>query len=680
MKLRLEVTVSVGSSFTFEYGGSLLRIGRAPENELVLDGGAGQPVSWNHAFIELGPGGAYLKDLQSTNGTLINDKRVVDRIGLKMGDQIQLGHTGPLLKIVELSLAATASTDSLTPASSEKSPQAQVRDSSEHSSTADTADRMPPPAKTDAGQEISRMPGAAQPFFAALKAMHHNRVLWVFVVILFGALLIWLSNRNPQPAKEETKTSVDHPGQPADPPVLTVKLPDKENPALKDGPQATGAQAKNQPVITQNVATEDAPGNGLPNTERREIGRYVAWDKAPSVLLQRQRDPYPWARLRANNRVSSGNYLVSLPGYRSQVYLDSAIRLVLCGNVPEFSGFPPALESVVMLHPPAAGLDADCTLDRGRIVLSNDKPAGPAEIRIRFHQEIWDLTIPDRATEVALELWGLYPGEVSFSREKEPGSQGPLACLGLFVKGRASVTLRNQRIDLPNLSQFTWSSTNAVPVGPQTLPQLPAWWTDKIDPGNAAVGNMMVALTDLRQDLEKNDAVLDAILTRARESDYAALRVLAVLCLGALDDMPHLVDALEDRQNPEVRGTAAVALRHWTSRNADNDLELYRTLYEKKGYSREKAEIIMRLLHSFSEAELNNPGTYQTLIGYLNHDNLAIRDLAFWHLYQLVPEGAKQIPYDAADAPDKRRQVIEQWKRLIPEGRLPPGINVRGAK
>jgi len=141
-----------------------------------------------------------------------------------------------------------------------------------------------------------------------------------------------------------------------------------------------------------------------------------------------------------------------------------------------------------------------------------------------------------------------------------------------------------------------------------------------------------------------------------------------------------LVDALEDRQNPEVRGTAAVALRHWTSRNADNDLELYRTLYEKKGYSREKAEIIMRLLHSFSEAELNNPGTYQTLIGYLNHDNLAIRDLAFWHLYQLVPEGAKQIPYDAADAPDKRRQVIEQWKRLIPEGRLPPGINVRGAK
>src|SRR5437879_4488346 len=115
MKLRLEVTVSVGSSFTFEYGGSLLRIGRSPENELVLDGGAGQPVSWNHAFIELGPGGAYLKDLQSTNGTLINDKRVVDRIGLKMGDQIQLGHTGPLLKIVELSLAATASTDSLTP-------------------------------------------------------------------------------------------------------------------------------------------------------------------------------------------------------------------------------------------------------------------------------------------------------------------------------------------------------------------------------------------------------------------------------------------------------------------------------------------------------------------------------------------------------------------------------------
>src|SRR5689334_21542997 len=106
MKVRLQITTAPGSSFPFEHQGSALRIGRDPDAELPLTGEAGQSVSWQHARIEAAAGQAYLSDLQSTNGTFVNDRRVEGPVALRTSDHIQLGHTGPLLKVVELDLSA----------------------------------------------------------------------------------------------------------------------------------------------------------------------------------------------------------------------------------------------------------------------------------------------------------------------------------------------------------------------------------------------------------------------------------------------------------------------------------------------------------------------------------------------------------------------------------------------
>src|SRR5437868_14185912 len=97
MKIRLQITAPQGTSFTFEHGG--------PDGELALTGDVSQNVSWNHARIELTPAGAFVTDLNSTNGTLLKDQRVVSRTEVKLGDEIQLGFTGPTLKIIELELS-----------------------------------------------------------------------------------------------------------------------------------------------------------------------------------------------------------------------------------------------------------------------------------------------------------------------------------------------------------------------------------------------------------------------------------------------------------------------------------------------------------------------------------------------------------------------------------------------
>jgi hypothetical protein len=142
---------------------------------------------------------------------------------------------------------------------------------------------------------------------------------------------------------------------------------------------------------------------GAPSAEVKEFGAYVALDQWVSVLLRREGRANPWGVLQPEARVATAQTLVSLPGYRSLIALDSGLHLTLWGNLPEFSASPPVWESVVMLHAPEAGLDLDFTLDRGRVVVANRKsPAGPARVRVRFLREVWELELPDDKSEAAL--------------------------------------------------------------------------------------------------------------------------------------------------------------------------------------------------------------------------------------------------------------------------------------
>ncbi len=194
------------------------------------------------------------------------------------------------------------------------------------------------------------------------------------------------------------------------------------------------------------------PARSNPSEEVKEVGTYINLDKWVSVLLRREGEDRPWAVLRPESRVSTAQTLVSLPGYRSLLALDGGVDLTLWGNLPEFSPSPPVLESVVMLHVPAAGTDLDFTLDRGRVVVANrTAPARSAKVRLRFLRETWDLELP-HGSEVALESWG------------QPQRQAvPPTWLSLVAKGRVVVKTSDQTlINLPNCTVSS-GSTRARP-------------------------------------------------------------------------------------------------------------------------------------------------------------------------------------------------------------------------
>jgi Ca-activated chloride channel family protein len=66
----------------------LMRIGRAPQNEIVLDA---KNVSRFHCQIKHDQGKFYLEDLGSTNGTFVNDQPVKSAHMLNVGDVVRVG-------------------------------------------------------------------------------------------------------------------------------------------------------------------------------------------------------------------------------------------------------------------------------------------------------------------------------------------------------------------------------------------------------------------------------------------------------------------------------------------------------------------------------------------------------------------------------------------------------------
>jgi len=109
--LHLEVTQGLAAGHTFDLPGEVVRVGRAPTNDVVLED---LHVSSEHLRIVMQPGRVVLQDLRSTNGTTLvrgGDRRRVageqSSMDLETGDVIELG-TGDGVTSLRVTLADDA--------------------------------------------------------------------------------------------------------------------------------------------------------------------------------------------------------------------------------------------------------------------------------------------------------------------------------------------------------------------------------------------------------------------------------------------------------------------------------------------------------------------------------------------------------------------------------------------
>lgn len=78
---------------TYELETGFLTIGRSDTSSIRFDPNSERIASKQHAFIEAKADGFYIRDNQSTNGTLVNGQKI-DTVKLDSGDNVQFGTNG----------------------------------------------------------------------------------------------------------------------------------------------------------------------------------------------------------------------------------------------------------------------------------------------------------------------------------------------------------------------------------------------------------------------------------------------------------------------------------------------------------------------------------------------------------------------------------------------------------
>ena len=91
VRLVVERSPSLEEGDAFPLNSAPVTVGRGGQNDLVLSGD--EFASARHARIESRGDGAWVQDLDSTNGTYVNGRRVAGAQKLNAGDVLRVGET-----------------------------------------------------------------------------------------------------------------------------------------------------------------------------------------------------------------------------------------------------------------------------------------------------------------------------------------------------------------------------------------------------------------------------------------------------------------------------------------------------------------------------------------------------------------------------------------------------------
>jgi pSer/pThr/pTyr-binding forkhead associated (FHA) protein len=97
VRLVVQRSPSLDEGDEFPLNSAPVTVGRGGQNDLVLSGD--EFASARHARIEVRGDGAWVQDLDSTNGTYVNGSRVAGAQRLDAGDVLRVGETDLLVAV-----------------------------------------------------------------------------------------------------------------------------------------------------------------------------------------------------------------------------------------------------------------------------------------------------------------------------------------------------------------------------------------------------------------------------------------------------------------------------------------------------------------------------------------------------------------------------------------------------
>lgn len=197
------------------------------------------------------------------------------------------------------------------------------------------------------------------------------------------------------------------------------------------------------------------------------------------------------------------------------------------------------------------------------------------------------------------------------------------------------------------------ANVKASEIGRASQLIMPDWLEP--DPKRAATKQKRLYNTPFEKEFDPEQPLslsVPAIVNNPRP----ALAELAVKCLAVTDSYQPLVKTLVNTEHREARLAAIAGLRQWLPQDTRNrqllKVDLARHLLPTD------TDIVYRLLWGFNHADAKNPATSRQLVAWMEHEQVAVRELAFWHVQHLT--GLKH-DYSPINPAGQRRVAIERW-------------------
>ena len=389
---------------------------------------------------------------------------------------------------------------------------------------------------------------------------------------------------------------------------------------------------------------------------------------ASGIIIARKALDAPWTIVEKDAVIPFGHMLVTLPDASVQSG-NGAVKITSRADYDNRSPLP-IMETAFTINPPGKN-DFDIVLDRGRVELLNTKTKGAATVVVHFLDQKWTVELNEPKSRVTLEIYGRWPRGSVF--RPNLNSSPNLHLVLLVTDGTANIDTGEFSYPLeepPGYALLEWQNVGR-PHSPVKLDKLPTW----ADP-DAELSDFAKKAKALLEEFRKlrvetsPDKALDAFM----DSKDPFKERIALISSGAQDDMMRLGKALTETRDFEIWDTGIIVLRHWVGRGPGYDRKLFDSLTAKREYKPIQARIIMHLLMGFDDDTLQTPELYELLIEYLKSDAPAIRNLSAWHLYRMLPDMRKKVPYQPNGTSEDYAKLYDAWKEAIPAGKLPMAV------
>ena len=366
---------------------------------------------------------------------------------------------------------------------------------------------------------------------------------------------------------------------------------------------------------------------------------------AEGILIARDPQTGQWNVMPRRSLVHAGDEIATPDPFQSEFTVNgSTLEITLYGG------------SRVLLAPGVGTGLLTMTVDRGRVAFRRPMIAenkDPVSIGMILRGQPAVLTLSEPGTQCGLAVSQRAPQ----GRRPDPLLLVPEG--GLHVMAGAVSLAWNGGPPVPIGSDIGYA---AWPVPPQPLqagPQraIPDWLSPD---GVSLTAADKVRLRMFEKEFAVDQSVsmsIPALVSDRRES----ISSLATYTLGLVDDVPMLVKALQS-EHEETRLAAIWSLRGWLPTNPQNTALLETEV--ARHFPTEDVSDVVQLLWGYSMEDARDKSTSAHLLSWMDHKEIAIRELAFFHVSRLVGRtSAHGYRPNLANTP--RNAALMGWRNHI---------------